>query len=389
MPINGGKFYIRAHVVEHRLLNDMIIGVDALHHGKAKFDLSDNILTWYDQEFRLDNTKLIPYSLVASISESIEIPEAPTASLQNILREYEEIFMDIGGTPNKEMVPECSFILKGPPVKQKPYRQELRKREEVERQVEDMLQKGIIRASHSPFGSPLCLVPKKDGTQRLQNTQTAMKVAKQVTQEVRERNKKRIDAKATNRIIEEGDHVTLLVNEPLTFASKRDPLWIVTKVRGQVVTIQHQPTGQVKVVNKEKLKVVDPNIKWEELRPRPRRPRLNRNWRAPEPQYGGGNVSSFPNQETQSRDNPTPPNPVAISDSDKESPSPHGSDNSRCCPDLQDLPELPPDSEHEDDDIPIPDVEMVPPSRKREHSPVTTTSGRHVRPKKNDDFFYY
>ena len=108
---------------------------------------------------------------------------------------------------------------------------------------------------------------------RLQYMQRAMRTAKAATSVMRARNKARIDRKARVSNLEPGDHVTLRVNEPLPLTAKRDPMWIITKVKGPVVMIQHQRTGKIKTVNKEKVRLVDPEIAWDSHHPRPRRDR--------------------------------------------------------------------------------------------------------------------
>ena len=53
------------------------------------------------------------------------------------------------------------------PVNIRPYRHKPEHKSEIERQVEELLQFGIIQRSSSSFASPTILVKKKDGTWRL------------------------------------------------------------------------------------------------------------------------------------------------------------------------------------------------------------------------------
>ena len=55
---------------------------------------------------------------------------------------------------------------KSAPIKQHPRRIPFAHRDESERQIADMLDKGIIREPTSPWSSPIILVKKKDGEMR-------------------------------------------------------------------------------------------------------------------------------------------------------------------------------------------------------------------------------
>ena len=61
------------------------------------------------------------------------------------------------------------------------------------------------------------------------------------------------------------------VNNPMTFTTRWDPEYIVIAKRGPVCWIRHQPTGTERVVNRNKLIIVDPEMRWEGINERPRR----------------------------------------------------------------------------------------------------------------------
>ena len=53
------------------------------------------------------------------------------------------------------------------PIAQRPYRMNAEELVELKKQLNDMLQKGLIRPSASPWGSPVLFVDKRDGTIRM------------------------------------------------------------------------------------------------------------------------------------------------------------------------------------------------------------------------------
>ena len=53
------------------------------------------------------------------------------------------------------------------PISQRPYRMNPEELVELKKQLADMLSKGLVRPSASPWGSPIIFVDKRDGTTRL------------------------------------------------------------------------------------------------------------------------------------------------------------------------------------------------------------------------------
>ena len=101
---------------------------------------------------------------------------------------------------------------------------------------------------------------------RVDTLGTIMKEARDHTESSRTHNKVRINKKANAGLIEPGDMVVLLAPEPLTLTSKWDPQWQVTRV-----FLRHQQSGHTKKVHRSKVKLVDPDMVWDEIAPRPRR----------------------------------------------------------------------------------------------------------------------
>ena len=88
--------------------------------------------------------------------------------LMNLLWEYEDVFAQPGKPLGRTDVMEFHIDLKedAVPFKARPYRSNPRVREEISRQVKEMLDQDIIEPSTSQFGSPVLLVTKSDGSYR-------------------------------------------------------------------------------------------------------------------------------------------------------------------------------------------------------------------------------
>jgi hypothetical protein len=88
--------------------------------------------------------------------------------MDKVMEEYEDIFTSPAGVPLHCQVKHPIDLTPGASLPNGPiYRCSVMENDEIKRQIQELLQKGHIRPSSSPCGSPIVLVQKKDGTWRL------------------------------------------------------------------------------------------------------------------------------------------------------------------------------------------------------------------------------
>jgi len=96
-------------------------------------------------------------------------PEQPALppEIKQLLVDFEVVFSTPTELPpSRDCDHTIPLVLGARPVNVRPYRYPPALKDEIERQVEDMLNQGIIQPSSSPFSSPVLLVKKKDGSWR-------------------------------------------------------------------------------------------------------------------------------------------------------------------------------------------------------------------------------
>ncbi|XP_040259896.1 uncharacterized protein [Aegilops tauschii subsp. strangulata] len=89
----------------------------------------------------------------------LEIPP----EIAELLVQFESLFQDPTGLPPARPFDHKIPLIPGAqPVNIRPYRYNPFQKDEIERQVKEMLRQGIIQESYSPYASPVLLVQKKD-----------------------------------------------------------------------------------------------------------------------------------------------------------------------------------------------------------------------------------
>ncbi|GFR52906.1 hypothetical protein Agub_g15551 [Astrephomene gubernaculifera] len=88
--------------------------------------------------------------------------------VEALLEEYADVFREIPGLPPMRPVDHTIPLMpEAQPVSRPMYRHSPLELDEVKRQVTDLLKKGMIRPSTSPYSAPILFVGKKDGTLRM------------------------------------------------------------------------------------------------------------------------------------------------------------------------------------------------------------------------------
>jgi hypothetical protein len=92
-------------------------------------------------------------------------------SLKNIkiVCEYLDVFSEElpGMSPDRDIEFSIELLLGTAPISKRPYRMDVNDLVELKKQIEELLEKGFIRPSSSPWGTPVLFVSKKDGLRRM------------------------------------------------------------------------------------------------------------------------------------------------------------------------------------------------------------------------------
>ncbi|XP_042012377.1 uncharacterized protein LOC121760841 [Salvia splendens] len=197
LTLQGNVFVVDLHILAHHG-PDVILGMHWLESlGKVSADFVRKTLEFTHGERTVFLQGLMPgpkqislhslytlttqpadhefYEIVPIISgtEAVEgsnledFPPDLPAEILGVLNMHRAVFEQPRGMPSSRPFDHRIHLLPGTrPINVRPYRYPYFQKTEIERQVHDMLEQGIIHHSHSPFSSPVLLIRKKDGTFR-------------------------------------------------------------------------------------------------------------------------------------------------------------------------------------------------------------------------------
>lgn len=109
------------------------------------------------------------YALVckAALFSFEDMPPSLPPTVAHLLQEYDDVFpseVPLGLPPIRGIEHQIDLIPRASLPNHAPYRTNPKETKEIDRQVQDLLDKGYVRESLSPYVVPVLLVPKKDGS---------------------------------------------------------------------------------------------------------------------------------------------------------------------------------------------------------------------------------
>ncbi|TYK20945.1 ty3-gypsy retrotransposon protein [Cucumis melo var. makuwa] len=192
--VKGCQIEITGHVIDVTLLVldmlefDVILGINWLAANHASIDCSRKEVAFNPPsmasfKFKGEGPRSLPqvisamrankllsqgtWSILASVVDTREVDVSPSSI--PVVRDYPDVFPEelLGLPPHREI----EFVIKlepgTVPISRAPYRMAPTELKELKVQLQELLDKGFIRPSVSPWATPVLFVKKKDGSMRL------------------------------------------------------------------------------------------------------------------------------------------------------------------------------------------------------------------------------
>lgn len=129
--------------------------------------LRPDVCSDFNVSYRINSVDVVEYSELSDFNHG-DINAEQKGLLFKLLNNYRDRFSfaisELGKTTATEMQIEC---LTDKPIIYRPYRLSFEERKQVKEMINELLENNIIRESHGPYASPILLVKKKDGGNRM------------------------------------------------------------------------------------------------------------------------------------------------------------------------------------------------------------------------------
>src|SRR6266496_577071 len=136
----------------------------------SEYESFDSEMIWEDEvDIELDNI-LNDYNLAEALAAEKEGPERTfeEQSIHELLAKYADIiYMDMKELAKTNIIQHTIHLLNSTPIAQGCHLMDQRDRNWLKKELDELLEKGIIRESMSPWATLIVIVGKKDRSQRI------------------------------------------------------------------------------------------------------------------------------------------------------------------------------------------------------------------------------
>jgi len=146
---------------------DVILGMNWMKNNVVLIDTSTRVVMLREPDskeaFLVQLPKNDDIRHIANAIRPLTVAEIP------VVCEFLDVFPeDLPGLPpDREIEFKIDLILGTAPISRRPYRMPPNELEELKKQLQELLEKGLIRPSSSPWGCPALFVKKKDRSLRM------------------------------------------------------------------------------------------------------------------------------------------------------------------------------------------------------------------------------
>jgi hypothetical protein len=156
--IKEDRLGVLPSIIVDDMMHAMILGRDVLSKDQASIDYFKGVLHW-----RGRHLPLLPSHVRGAMESLGDRPPVVTNSvIGDCVEDNEDLFAAKGEALGCHPDIQVRIHTEGPPIKSRPYRMPLSKREALDDKLNDLLGQGVIVPSASPWASPVVLVEKKD-----------------------------------------------------------------------------------------------------------------------------------------------------------------------------------------------------------------------------------
>ena len=146
----------------------VILGMDWLSNHGAQIDCGENTVSIRNLDggrvvYQGDKHTRLEVEIQLNSMKEVRIEDIP------VVREFQDVFpAELPGMPpDREIEFTIDLIPGTSPIAQQPYRMGPKELVELKEQLDELEEKGFIRESVSPWGTPVIFVDKRDGGRRM------------------------------------------------------------------------------------------------------------------------------------------------------------------------------------------------------------------------------